>query len=484
MKSSRIAVVSFLAAVVPSALGNASLIARGSLSGLLADQSGLGAALENGVAGNVLGGTGSGLAWAGGNAFLALPDRGPNGVAWNAAVDDTTSYISRFQTLSLRLSPGSGALPFDLVPSVIQTTLLHDSGPLNYGSAVPSLNAPGVSYFTGRSDNFSPGLSTSPDNARLDSEGIRVSSDGRSVFVSDEYGPFVYRFDRRTGERTDVYALPDSFAVGVMSPKGSVEISGNTSGRVANKGMEGLAITPDGATLVGFMQGPLLQDGGDGGRVNRIVTIDVATHAVHQYAYDNRVNGKNFNSSEILAVNDHQFLVLERDGKGLGDNSTTAFKQIYLVDLTGAQDVSGLTGEAALLAKAPTKTLFLDLKAALNAAGIASDAIPAKLEGMAFGPDVTLDGVLQHTLFVANDNDFLASDAAGRANPNQWFVFGVSDADFGLVGASFAPQSITSVPDANASPLHLLGLGLGSVLIVRARGSKVAISPRATVLRR
>src|SRR2546426_620678 len=34
--------------------------------------------LENGVAGNRLGGMGSGLAYACGNTFVALPDRGPN----------------------------------------------------------------------------------------------------------------------------------------------------------------------------------------------------------------------------------------------------------------------------------------------------------------------------------------------------------------------------------------------------------------------
>ena len=32
---------------------------------------------------------------------------------------------------------------------------------------------------------------------------------------------------------------------------------------LTNKGMEGLAITPDGKTLVGAMQSPLIQDGGD-----------------------------------------------------------------------------------------------------------------------------------------------------------------------------------------------------------------------------
>ncbi len=222
--------------------------------------------------------------------------------------------------------------------------------------------------------------------------------------------------------------------------------------------MEGLAITPDGKTLVGFEQSPLIQDGGDGGRANRIVTIDIATGAVKQYAYDNQVNGKNFNSSEILALNDHQFLVLERDGKGLGDNSTTAFKQIFLVDLAGAEDISGLSGEAALLAKAPSKILFLDIKSALNAAGISSDKIPAKLEGFAFGQDVVLNGITEHTLFVGNDNDFLATDKSGNPNPNQWFVFGVTDSDLEALGTTYKAQSIGSVPDSQTSTITLLNL--------------------------
>ena len=81
------------------------LIAIGGLSGhgqdLATDTA---APLENGVAGNLLGGIGSGLAHAGGNTFLALPDRGPNAVAYNSAVSDTTSYIDRFLTLRIELA--------------------------------------------------------------------------------------------------------------------------------------------------------------------------------------------------------------------------------------------------------------------------------------------------------------------------------------------------------------------------------------------
>jgi hypothetical protein len=206
--------------------------------------------------------------------------------------------------------------------------------------------------------------------------------------------------------------------------------------------MEGLAISPDGKTLFGFVQSPLLQDGGDGGRANRIVKIDLASGVINQYAYDNYLADKDkaYNSSELLALNGHELLVLERDGKGLGDGSKAVVKRIYKVDLTGAQDVSNLTGEAALLPRAAPKTLFLDIAAKLKAAGIADTLIPAKLEGMTFGADVVVGGVTKHTLYIGNDNDFLATAPGGLSNPNQWFVFTFTDADLG--GSVFENQIV------------------------------------------
>ena len=420
------------------------LIAVGQLDGAGSDLSGLTDTLENGVRHDLIGGIGSGLAWAGGTTFLALPDRGPNATAWNSAVDDTASYIPRFHTLDLSLVPAtSGSLPYELKVTLQRTTLLFAPQPLVYGEVTPAANKPSRHYFSGRSDNFDATKpSTNPWNARLDPEGIRVSRTGRTVYISDEYGPYVYQFDRATGARGRTYAMPDNLAVSYLSAHGKDEISGNASGRVANKGMEGLAISPDGKTLFGFVQSPLIQDGGDGGRANRIIKIDVASGKTQQFAYDNYIDdkAKAYNSSEIIALNSHTLLVLERDGKGLGDDSKAAVKRLYKVDLAGAEDVSALSGEAALLAKAPTKTLFLDIRAKLNAAGIADAQIPAKLEGLAFGQDIVVDGVTKHTLYVANDNDFLATTEAGLSNPNQWYVFTFTDADLG--GSTFENQLI------------------------------------------
>ena len=117
------------------------LIAVGSISGTYEDfateTAGL---LENGIPGNRLGGMGSGLAHAGGNTFLALPDRGPNAKAYNSAVDDTTSYIVRFHTLSLSLAPSDAGspLPFTLTPMLVNTTLLSSKTPLSTAPAPAS----------------------------------------------------------------------------------------------------------------------------------------------------------------------------------------------------------------------------------------------------------------------------------------------------------------------------------------------------------
>lgn len=390
--------------------------------------------LEDGVSGNILGGLGSGLAWAGGDTFLMLPDRGPNATPYDASVDNTTRYYNRFHSFRFQLEPSGAGLPFTVRETLQATTLLWSSTPLTYTGMTPALNGDGRFYFNGRSDQFDAAKgSGNADNARFDPEGIRLSADGRSVFVSDEYGPYLYQFDRATGQRLRSFALPDKFAAAHLSAKGDEEIAGNDSGRVANKGMEGLAITPDGRTLVGIMQSPLAQDGGTRAACVRILTVDIATGATHKYAYGLSNIGtaekpKYAGISEIVAVNDHQFLVDERDGKGRGAGGEPAFKNLFLIDLKDAADVSGLSGAEALTGKAVSKTVFLDMVATLKAGGVASDAIPEKIEGVSFGPDVTLNGAVTHTLWIASDNDFL-STLDGKPNPSSVYVFGFSDAD-------------------------------------------------------
>ena len=440
----------------------------GSRAGALTDLSGLHYRLENNEPANLLGGLGSALAYAGGNSFLALPDRGPNADTFDLAIDNTASYINRFHTITMNLAPNpsGAALPFTLTPTLRATTLLWSLTPLVYGngqglgvgSGKPPVNNFLQHFFTGRSDNFDPNHNSGdPNDARFDTEGMRMSNDGLSVFISDEYGPYVYQFNRLTGVRVRSFQLPSSFYVDNLSPVGANEISGNTSGRTANKGMEGLAITPDGRTLVGIMQAPLIQDNNAGAtKLLRIVTIDILSgHVTHQYAY---LLTKGTGVSEILALNNHEFLVDERDGKGRetnngdpGDNAKV--KQLFKIDLANAVDVSAMDGPTAAMNPVPKSTIpFLDIVAVLTANGIQAFDVPSKIEGIAFGPDVKQGSTTYHTLWVANDNDFLINtkdpDGNPLLNPSQFFVFGVTDAD--LEGSTFVPQHLTG--------LALLGL--------------------------
>src|SRR5882724_3027973 len=301
MKKQRFASLALVSSLLVSAANAVELIAIGTVSGTYEDfATETAGPLENGVPGNRLGGIGSGLAYAGGTTFVALPDRGPNANPYNPLVDDTVSYIVRFQTFNLSLAPSFdpvNRLPFTLTPMLTNTTLLSSPSPLTYGSGAglgnqidgvtplgsgaPALNTiDHTNYFTGRSDNFDPSTpSTNPHDARLDPEGIRVSNNGKTVYISDEYGPYVYEFSRITGKRIRTFTLPANLAITVLSAQKDVEIAGNKVGRVTNKGMEGLALTPDGKLLAGVMQANLEQD--KKGSL-RIVTIDLGSGATHE----------------------------------------------------------------------------------------------------------------------------------------------------------------------------------------------------------
>jgi len=457
------------------------LLAQGTLTGSAAgpnaDLSGLTAPLENGQAGNLLGGLGSGIAYAGGNSFFALPDRGPNAVNYNAGIDNTTSYITRFQSLNMALTlntSGSG-LAYSLSPTLTATTLLYSPTALTYGtgaglpnddgsalgSGVPAINTATAYYFTGRSDGFGTGSSSNPANVRFDPEAIRMSNDGKSVFISDEYGPYIRQFDRATGQLVKTFALPGNLDATTLSPSGATEISGNKVGRVANKGMEGLAITPDGKTLVGIMQAALEQD--KKGYL-RIVTVDIATGTTHEYGY-RLTTGSGV--SEIVAINDHQFLVDERDGEGLGgDAGSTVAKKIFMIDIAGATDITASSGTFPTVTKSASP--FLDISAALVASGLPLSQVPSKIEGLSFGQDVLYNGTLLHTLYVSTDNDFLAS-----SGPNQFYVFGVSDAD---LNNAYVAQAISPVPEPGIWAMLITGFGLVGAALRRPRTPATTIA--------
>jgi len=111
----------------------------------------------------------------------------------------------------------------------------------------------------------------------------------------------------------------------------------------------------------------------------------------------------------LVAINDHEFLAMERDNRGFGIDDTTASlpvstKRIYRIDIAHATDVNAISlAETNSLPSGVVpvaKTLFLDVVAELQQAGA---VIPEKIEGMAIGPRLA-DGTYE--LLLASDNDF------------------------------------------------------------------------------
>ena len=170
----------------------------------------------------------------------------------------------------------------------------------------------------------------------VDPEGIVALEDG-SFWVSDEYGPHIIHFDSegKTIERINPFGSGHG---GRALPK----VFGN---RRPNRGMEGLTITPDGKTLVGIMQTAMYNPPADkdniksNSRISRIITFDIETGDTKQYVYIQEA--ASLSNSEIRAVSNTEFIVLERDGKFWGDQVDPAvFKRFYHIDLSKATDVS------------------------------------------------------------------------------------------------------------------------------------------------
>ena len=386
-----------LGAIVSTSAAKADVVLLGSVAipGTATDKSGLMDVLSDGTPHNRLGALGSGISYTGkGNRYILLPDRGP--------VDGQANYHCRVQFMDISLTLGGNPV---LQANLVATTFLKTEAGQQLVGATTAF--------------------TSADPAktlRFDPEGIRVSRGG-SIFISDEYGPFIYEFTHE-GKRLRSLKVPEKFMVKVPKADPKEELAANTSGRYPNRGLEGLAITPSGEKLLAAMQSPLIQDGGGDGTNNRLLEIELKTGATREFLYPlaSTVHGL----TEILAVNDHEFLVFERDHR---KGAKAKFKWITKIDISGATDISGMA--ALPRTEIPAGVTPVKKELCINLLdpkfGLAGPDLPEKIEGLAFGPDLP-DG--RHLLLVTSDNDFIATQ------PTYIYAFAIDKKDL----PSFQPQ--------------------------------------------
>jgi len=171
------------------------------------------------------------------------------------------------------------------------------------------------------------------DDYGLDSEGITALNDG-TFWVSDEYGPHIVHYDANGKE------------IGRINPfkadkRNNWTLPNEFSYRRANRGMEGLTISPDQKTLVGIMQSTMSLPNKNVNKstLTRIVTINLETGKVAQYLYQQEI-AENSNSA-IIALSATQFLVLERDGLFYKD-TPNVMKNVYRIDLSKATNLEDI----------------------------------------------------------------------------------------------------------------------------------------------
>ncbi len=277
------------------------------------------------------------------NQFYVLTDRGPN-----ADFDGIAGKGKQF--LVPGYTPSIGLFELQAAGKIIKIKeiVLKDSHG-NPISGLPNPKAFGgtneVPYdINGQPMTVNPDLPfdivTNPiksDINGLDPEGLATLTDG-SFWISDEYGPHLIHYDADGVEIARINAFISDERNNVIVNGKPILLPAEFTKRRANRGMEALTITPDQTTLVGIMESSMDNPDESGclSSLVRIVTINLISGQVVQYLY--RLDNAKHVASGIVAINDHEFYLIEHDRKfPLQDKS--AQKLIYKIDISQATNI-------------------------------------------------------------------------------------------------------------------------------------------------
>ena len=218
--------------------------------------------------------------------------------------------------------------------------------------------------------------------ADFDVESVVRDRDG-SLWIGDEFGPWLLHFDRGGRLLSAPVPLPD-----VRAPENA---AGNPN-LGSSKGFEGMAYSPDGRYLYPLLEGTVTGDTPGDLRFNE---FDVRRGAYTGKRWTYRLESPAHAIGDAIPVDANRFLVIERDS-AQGDAATV--KRIYLADRRD-RDRNGVMD----------KTLVVDLLAIANPRRVGGFGTVFRFPFLTIEDVALLDG---RTLAVLNDNNFPGS--AGR----------------------------------------------------------------------
>lgn len=359
-----------------------------------------------------------------------LPDRGRNDPEARIFFD----YAGRLHRFRISFAPNSGKV--EIVPD--GGLMLRDFGGQPFTGADPSDATVIQNGYVLPSPAAGPGKG----KISLDAEALQFRADG-SFYVGDEYTANVYYFGK-DGRLKGIIVPPAAVTPRREGKHAFGSLNAPETGRRNNQGAEGMSLSPDGRMLFVALQSALMQDtasGNGAGRTNtRVLVYDVsqtatpaqpvAHYVVQLPVYSSNGDGgapdKTAAQSEIRALDDHSFLILSRDGAGLGaeGDAPIVYKSILLVDVSAATNLAGTAYEGdakSLLQDKSSTSLVKDIVPAqqvelvnmlnpvqLQRFGLSLDGLSEKWEAMDLVSVLAADRPADYYLFVGNDNDFTA----------------------------------------------------------------------------
>ncbi|UWX62532.1 esterase-like activity of phytase family protein [Chryseobacterium oranimense] len=330
--------------------------------------------------------------------FYVITDRGPN-----------TDYLNGKKFPAPNFTPTIMHFKINAEGNIEVIKYIKLKNPS--GKPITGLPNPAGMGSTGETAYDSSGNVLGTDNYGLDSESIVAAADG-TFWVSDEYGPHIVHYS------ADGVELERISPIGVNT--GPRKLPAVLAKRRANRGMEGLCITPDGKTLVGTIQSTMYVPTkalATNTTLTRIVTFDIATGQTKQYLYKQNGGGSD-SVCDITAISNTEFLVIERDGN-FGSQGGT--KKVYRINIAGASDVNGTDITAVDGMKINNKTLEQSTWDEITNAGIkpVSKVLAVDLVAKLGYEHDKFEGIVylgNNKLAIFNDDDFGISDD-GNGNP-------------------------------------------------------------------
>jgi hypothetical protein len=239
---------------------------------------------------------------------------------------------------------------------------------------------------------------------------------GNELWIGDEFGPYLLRFDN-TGKLLEAPMATPDFGAGkdpakdfVRSPQhpsvlASSPQPGQPSGAniASSGGYEGMAANPAKTKLYALLEKSVVPETG----ILRLNEFDVATRKFTglkgYYKLEDVANA----IGDVATVNDNEYLVIERDN---GSGATAKFKRVYKIDI-GKKDAQNVF----------SKELVADLMNIADSSRLA----PSTQNGVFTFPFVTIEDVVvlnATTILVANDNNYDGKGGRGAdvKDPNEF----------------------------------------------------------------